>query len=129
MLHRAHIQVLQGLTEDMFWLTEDTFATAQALTPPAHGGFSGEHLQVKVKCLRLPHIKVSPPESSFPVSISWWEPRKDKASTGGGKAQTCKAGIEAALRLAQGLLQTRELQGPSGQGDQIQLLKQLPSMS
>lgn len=111
------------------WLTEDTFVTAQALTPSAHGGFSEDHLQMKVKCLPLPHLKVSPPGSSFPVSISWWEPRRDKATTGGRRAQTCKAGIQAALHLAQGLLQTRELQGLSGQEDQIQLLKRHPSMS
>lgn len=48
-LHRADIQV----DREASLLTEDTSVTAQALTPPAHGGFSGSHLQVKVKCLPL----------------------------------------------------------------------------
>lgn len=77
--------------------------------------------------LPLPHLKVSPP-SGFPVSISWWEPRRDKTTPGGGRAQTCLAGIQAELCLAPGVLQ-RELQGPSGHGDQIQLFKQHPILS
>lgn len=103
------------------------FVTTQALTPPARGGFSGDHLQVKIKCLPLPHLKVCPPESTFPVPISWWEPRRDKATTGGRRAQTFRAGIEAVLDLALALLQTRGLQ--SDQGEQIELLKQHPSVS